>query len=475
MSKVTIRQFLKIATTTNRANTQGGGGGGLTNEDLVEYNRELKKFNLDKPVKTTGKLLTRSSQWRYYLENAWTKLDLRTSILKPELQRSMKDAGIDIPDSELDRAIRLVQSEAKKWASRSGSKKDENTFWVEEQKSIYFSGFGTKTPKAGQDPRNTSKDFITYLKRNRVDETLDKILFQDDRNPRQDRGHDVSVAALVNSSNVFHIINAEGVSSNIRNKFIKLSNEILQEASKDTLSVEREDVFNPKSKEWVTSYKIITLQHKKSNNEQSSGETQYADRLKALLLQAHREILSSGISEDALVNLRGSPSSTELLLDGIEDIVLGNRQRNKSRKVKAKQKLNFANEIRNKSSTKGQAFSFKIRKDGTLNITSILRNINLRLHDEIESNMGDSTDPPTKLRYQTGRFALSAKATMAIQRQNALQVFYSYQNNPYDVFAPGGELHSPARNPKAIIGKSVRDIATRLIQAKLRVIASEAI
>lgn len=105
----------------------------------------------------------------------------------------------------------------------------------------------------------------------------------------------------------------------------------------------------------------------------------------------------------------------------------------------------------------------------TINLKKLL---NKSLHDQIKVNMGSPFDPPIKLRYQTGRFARSAKVEKVNTRKQAVQVFYTYQHDPYDVFLPGHRLHKPQRNPQVIIGKSIRQLALLILGEKFKVRAT---
>jgi hypothetical protein len=82
--------------------------------------------------------------------------------------------------------------------------------------------------------------------------------------------------------------------------------------------------------------------------------------------------------------------------------------------------------------------------------------------------MGDSTDAPTKLRYQTGRFADSAKLlTLTRSQASALFGTYTYQRNPYDVFLPGGRLGTAQRDPRIYIESAIQEAAMSILRRNL--------
>ena len=98
--------------------------------------------------------------------------------------------------------------------------------------------------------------------------------------------------------------------------------------------------------------------------------------------------------------------------------------------------------------------------------------LNALLHDAIQANMKTSADASNKsyLRYQTGRFARSAKVERLTQTRAQLNVGYSYQEYPYATFSPPeGKQSSHGRDPKRYIAKSVRDIISALFGDSIKV------
>ena len=91
------------------------------------------------------------------------------------------------------------------------------------------------------------------------------------------------------------------------------------------------------------------------------------------------------------------------------------------------------------------------------NIHNIIAAINLRLHDTLADNM---TSP--RLVYRTGEFARSVTANATTTAKGNLSIGYNYQRNPYAVFAPGGKMYTPDRDPRLLIEGSIRQIAAEL-------------
>ena len=71
------------------------------------------------------------------------------------------------------------------------------------------------------------------------------------------------------------------------------------------------------------------------------------------------------------------------------------------------------------------------------------------------------------LRYQTGRFANSVEPTQVmVGPRGGVHVDYTYMKYPYQTFEPGFKQGSTARDPRKIIGESVREIAQSIIGNK---------
>ena len=93
-----------------------------------------------------------------------------------------------------------------------------------------------------------------------------------------------------------------------------------------------------------------------------------------------------------------------------------------------------------------------------ISLTTIVNYINARLPEAVRANMNSET-----LVYRTGRFANSAKLVGGqYTPQGFPSLAYTYLRSPYDVFDPvlgRRPWNTPGRDPKALVEKSVRDIA----------------
>jgi hypothetical protein len=105
----------------------------------------------------------------------------------------------------------------------------------------------------------------------------------------------------------------------------------------------------------------------------------------------------------------------------------------------------------------------------TLNLTNLQNLVNASLVERVKANMGRG-ERRDVLNLRTGRFAESVKVErMTESRQGMITAFYSYMKNPYATFSQGGAQDTPkSRDPKLLIAKSIREIATQQVANRLR-------
>jgi hypothetical protein len=85
--------------------------------------------------------------------------------------------------------------------------------------------------------------------------------------------------------------------------------------------------------------------------------------------------------------------------------------------------------------------------------------------------MGDGSRKDI-LNYRTGRLAGSAKVeSLSQSREGMITAFYSYMKNPYATFSQGGRQQNPkSRDPKLLIGTSIKEIAAQQVTNRLRAV-----
>lgn len=122
-----------------------------------------------------------------------------------------------------------------------------------------------------------------------------------------------------------------------------------------------------------------------------------------------------------------------------------------------------------KVSTKPQPLDIsKVQEKSPADLLTL---INSRLHDTIKANMGTG-DRRDVLNYRSGRFATSVKVErLSESRMGMITAFYTYMKNPYATFSGGGLQQFPrSRDPKLLISRSIRQIASDLVTNQLRAV-----
>lgn len=105
-------------------------------------------------------------------------------------------------------------------------------------------------------------------------------------------------------------------------------------------------------------------------------------------------------------------------------------------------------------------------------LTALQALLNANLVEKIKENMGNGSRRDI-LNLRTGRFAESVKVERLSQsREGMITAFYSYMKNPYATFSSGGQQQYPrTRDPKLLIARSIRDIASQQVSNRLRSVA----
>ena len=68
------------------------------------------------------------------------------------------------------------------------------------------------------------------------------------------------------------------------------------------------------------------------------------------------------------------------------------------------------------------------------------------------------------LQFRTGRFANSARVeNVNIGPRGGTHIDYTYMRNPYETFEPGNKQGSTQRDPRKIIGASIRELAMGIL------------
>jgi hypothetical protein len=127
----------------------------------------------------------------------------------------------------------------------------------------------------------------------------------------------------------------------------------------------------------------------------------------------------------------------------------------------------------------GSTFGWRDKRGKLLGPRSLAQMLNLVLHDYVQKQMGDSDAPssPDYLRYQTGRFAKSARVvtirgskTLQEQLTDGTSIMFTYMLSPYIVFEETSPWASPGRDPRRIISNAIRDALRDIVRTQIGVV-----
>tara|TARA_Y100000310_G_scaffold333480_1_gene411132 strand:- start:43 stop:1566 length:1524 start_codon:yes stop_codon:yes gene_type:complete len=145
----------------------------------------------------------------------------------------------------------------------------------------------------------------------------------------------------------------------------------------------------------------------------------------------------------------------------------GKEKKRGSGKFKAmpggKQKVKRSKGVSRKRTSKGGVRSITKRRTSGSNIGLIVL-LNAKLPETVMDNMSYPS-----LENRTGRFAQSVRAIAMSNKGGVPNIVYKYDRDPYGVFEMGtGDRRwsTPARDPRTIIDKSIREIATGIISGR---------
>lgn len=209
---------------------------------------------------------------------------------------------------------------------------------------------------------------------------------------------------------------------------------------------------------------LVTLQTTAKNSALATLET-------AIDLDV-RKYLTSDKFHNRILNNKGSNSILEDIekgliaaLSGIKSKVPGSTH---TKKPTSKSSTNL---LSNKGTVASSLPKIRNLQGQFYSLANLQMLINSQLQNVISANMGNGSERKV-LNYRTGRFAASANVErMSQSREGAITAFYTYQKNPYQTFQPGFAQGSPvSRDPKLLIGKSIREIAATKVGNRLRAV-----
>jgi hypothetical protein len=196
-------------------------------------------------------------------------------------------------------------------------------------------------------------------------------------------------------------------------------------------------------------------------------------------------ILSAASLRRLVTGLKFSPTLTESLKEGlVSSLKTGNFKKSFAKSPKSTITVTKENIIKNnrplatpkkivlpKPKNKSIKRAAIPATRALTNLSDLLIKINANLRDQIKRNMGTGNRRDV-LNYQTGRFASSVKVErLSESREGMITMFLTYMKYPYATFSQGGQQQNPkSRDPKLLIAKSVREVASNLVSNRLRAI-----
>jgi hypothetical protein len=208
----------------------------------------------------------------------------------------------------------------------------------------------------------------------------------------------------------------------------------------------------------------------KSSNKKASEKEDFTNIYKAL-----EKIVIAWAENAQLAGRKGSKSIEDNAVDIAELVVVGHLAKIKGAKVKKKttsskrkaKSVSITKKGKSMASTKSANSRKRRKKAGNKGIASsplaMIAMINKELPDTIRKNMGSPA-----LVNRTGRFSESAIVTDVVKTPKGFPSFgYTYQKYPYQTFEPGFAQGSAYRDPRQLIDRSIREIATQFAIGRL--------
>lgn len=174
-----------------------------------------------------------------------------------------------------------------------------------------------------------------------------------------------------------------------------------------------------------------------------------------------REILTSSEFREKVLNIKGSNSIKEDLEEAFKQKIDP-----KVKKITLPKHTKKAAEIKKVKSNSLRDLNGRFYSIANLQIL-----LNQRLHNIIKRNMGKG-NARAVLNYRSGRFANSVEVKkLTMSKDGAVNAFYTYMKYPYQTFEPGFRQGAPSsRDPKLLIGKSIRDVAREIVTNRMKAI-----
>lgn len=206
-------------------------------------------------------------------------------------------------------------------------------------------------------------------------------------------------------------------------------------------------------------------------NEESAKRNQGdASRERAFLNALSREVSNHLLNKTNLFTTKTSSSSLDVVTSRLTEAArISGAKVKKTTKASSSRTSAKAGIKGSTSSSSGTERFSKIKAKPVsmeetpqrINWASLIGIINQKLPQQVASNM----DSPA-LVYRTGRFANSTKVVnVETTKEGYPSIVFDYQRDPYDVFDRSkgtAPWNTPARDPRALVEKSVREIVREM-------------
>ena len=220
--------------------------------------------------------------------------------------------------------------------------------------------------------------------------------------------------------------------------------------------------------------KYIKEYYKKTFNEHFNANEGKAKVLKSWGMTAHEFKSSRSFTEDTqdvIVNLVGDEFKK----------VRGSKVKTVKKPKRKKLKKSVKPRKRAVGSAVGTSSTKRVnnarratpwRNKAGINPIGLAELLNKTLAKELMKNMGPY---PRRLENRTGRFARSAEVTNIAPLPNSVEIQYTYQKDPYSVFEPefGNAMASHGRDPKRLIGGTIREIAQSIMGTRFGLVRTK--
>lgn len=124
---------------------------------------------------------------------------------------------------------------------------------------------------------------------------------------------------------------------------------------------------------------------------------------------------------------------------------------------------------------KGETTNGRLRdKSGKFySLVGLTQLLDSRLEEVIKRNMGTGK-AKNVLNYQSGRFARTVSINrITLSKSGYATIFYDWMKYPYETFSPGfAQGNIRTRDPKLLIAKSIREIASTVVSNKFRSVST---